>query len=179
MKMKVKEMPRLKNKIIYSVFIPLFLVTYVLLAGIGKLTLNSGEIFPFFSWSLFSGFHEKAPHYMVQIHSVDGQEDFDIPDYVSSNNHPDKIRVEKAIMVALRQCKASPKSLDCEMEIRKKVVPMLKRIYPQLNITFSAVLCTYDFEFVKQQFQKASNTVPMFDRDNCKTEVISGPWSTL
>jgi hypothetical protein len=160
---------------IYACGLPVFLLLYIAIAGYGKL-FGNGEIFPFFSWSLFSGSLDKARHYIVLIESVNGQPVAAQDRIITAHNHRKKIRVEKALIDTIYMCNRYGQGPECGNAIENKIRPLVANEFVGKEVQFTFALCELDFDFVKKRFLEAKDTVPEFNDDQCHYTYQYGPY---
>jgi len=138
------------------------------------------EIFPFFSWSLFSKPSKKVIKYYLKIDRVDGVA---IDSKVGIISVGDKgIRLAKSIKKVLRKCKFNAESNflslydeSCEKDAIKFLSPYINLTSKYKHLEFSIFLCFIDAKKFSKQLGQGITRFPKFV--DCELKKKLGPWS--
>ena len=130
------------------------------------------EIFPFFSWSLFSSPDRDISVHYIEVLEVDGKRRRRPHNLIGPGRVG--ILMQKVVRSNISNC--NRKGLEqCSSRVKKEVVPFINRVHQYRSLTFKILRCSFEYEHVKQVFQDADVTIPKIT--DCDEEISQGPWT--
>lgn len=165
----------MKSKFIYTYLIPFFILVYtsVFLFQYNILKTNE-EVFPFFSWSLFSYAPlGDAKYVFIEINTIDSKTIED--KIVASHNHRASSNVGKAIIKAIKHC--DRKTKVCSDEAATIVSPYLKHVEYQ-TLTATIIFCKIEMYAARERLLKEDKYLPRYEgREDCTMAEEAGHFS--
>lgn len=134
--------------------------------------LHSGEIFPFFRWSLFSSGHGALMKSYIRVDAVDGIPVQADEGLISVGDRG--IRLRKSVEAVARYCKRKPKML-CEKNAIRILLPFVQWPTNYSSIKFSASQCFVGYDRYVKSLEKSTGRFPKLI--DCDLVKIYGPWS--
>jgi len=134
--------------------------------------LHSGEIFPFFRWSLFSSGHAALMKSYVRVEAVDG---IPIEAHEGLISVGDRgIRLRKSVAAVARHCEKSPEVL-CKKNAIRLLLPFIHWPVSYSSIRFSATQCFVEYDHYVKKLEESTGRFPKFI--DCDSVKMYGPWS--
>ena len=133
--------------------IPAFLVLYIVMLPLNALIEDDhGEIFPFFSWRLFTRVPDwYTTEYGLLVHSVEGLE-VDEPFYLIPS---DDIRDWKALSQAVKACTTSG---NCDQTVTETLYPIVFHSLETRNVEFSIIEARIDLRDIQDRIDDIATT---------------------
>ncbi len=153
--------------------IPGVLVFYVFMVGVELFIRADEEIYPFFSWDLFS----RTPGWertenAVIAHSIDGMPVAGTPYLIPNRGISDV----KALIDAVQICQSQTVA-ECDEEVRVVLYPRVKRLAEGADVEFSIVQVRIDLREVRQDIGKLASGEAQRSDFYHQSKVI-GRWNT-
>lgn len=163
------------SKSFVFIMIPLVIAVYlcVLFWQIG-VERTRGEIFPFFSWSLFSSPSNYIVKSYLEVESVDGVSVDENTGLISVGDT--SIRLQKAIKEVLDKCRGKSVA-SCEDTALKVLSPYVRWGSAYSKLRFSVSRCFVDREKFIASVARGMVVFPKFIE--CRTKEKFGPWSII
>ena len=152
--------------------IPLFLAFYLLMILLHwAADFRQTEIYPFFSWSLFSATPGwERTDYAVILRAVDGEPVNGVR-YLIPN---DSIRDRKVLRLAVDAC-GNPR--DCDAAAERLLFPVVRRLAGEGAAEFSVVRARVDLRAAQREMQRLADGDAQ-ETDFFRTEAEIGRWTT-
>lgn len=160
-----------------TLFIPALVVLYVVMLPLNSaLEKEHGELFPFFSWRLFSRVPDwQVTQYGLLVHSIAGIEVDRIPPGDSKYLIPsENIRHWKALIRVVRECNNRG---TCDDTVAEVLYPIVFESLGATDIEFSIVKARVDLHNIQESIDdiaaRAVNKTAFF-----QPESMIGQWNT-
>ena len=152
--------------------IPLFLVLYLFMVWLRPaIGVRQDEIFPFFSWALFSHTSEwETIENGLIVHSIDGQKVNDTRYLIPGR----EIRHQKTLKNTANVC-VRPE--ECDQVVEEWMYPIVRNITRGYDVEFSIVEVSIDLRDVQRDIWKLSSG-EVDHTDFYKVDSVTGSWST-
>lgn len=132
---------------------------------------DHGEIFPFFSWRLFSRIPDwQTTEYGLLLHSIDGAA-LDSEYYLIPGNN---IRDRKALRSVAVVCR---KDVNCDEEVATVLYPILFDSLGTMNIEFSIVRARIDLHDIQDHIDDIAAQV-VSKTSFFRPDITIGRWNT-
>jgi hypothetical protein len=161
----------MKSTVIYRYLAPFFIFFYLSVLFVQLVVIKStSEIFPFFSWSLFSQVpKENSLYYFIEVNYVDGKQTEAI--IIAPHNHARGSNVNKAIRKALSFC--SEESLQCSPNSSVIITPYINEILQYKELEVSLVKCKINLKRARQNIINSEKFLPIYKgREDCDETIV-------
>jgi hypothetical protein len=161
----------MKSTIIYKYVAPFFIFFYLSVLFVQLVVIKStSEIFPFFSWSLFSQVPQgNSLYYLIEVNSVDGLKQEAM--IIAPHNHTRGSNVNKAIRKALSFCQED--SLECPTISRTIITPYLEETLQYNVLQVSLIKCKVNLKRAQKNIINAEKFLPIYNsREDCDETIV-------
>ena len=152
--------------------IPAILALYIVMLPLNRVVEEEHvEVFPFFSWSLFSSVpNAQTSEYGLILHSIDGNR-VDEPHYLIPN---DEVRDWKALHLVAEVCR---KNSSCDLEVKEIIYPIVWRLVDAEVVEFSIIQARVDLLEIQNHIRDiVAQQADITDFFEPRTEM--GRWNT-